>query len=558
MSSNFNSVAMANNKIKDNKSKKENTTKEKDNNINKPYNVTFYCETCKRIPLIIFSEKSTKIVKYCEVNKKTELINSNILLNMINIKHNKKKDIIKENPNSIDNNINCEEFMCNLHGKEFINYCEDCDKNICYSCSKEHFKHKVIYFSQLLPSNKDIREGNKILAEMKRDLDKFKNSSKEIIKICESLISVKEIILNNLKMAMDFKRLNFYSIINYKNLLKSKIKLIEKPYTIINPLSEINFKILKSIQKNFEISINEKPKKENDNKDILIDSYNNFKNIINESFELNKDNNYVNINKIENNNDIFQEKSADLKNKNYQENINNNNINNYLNLFIKNDITFPFINNSNFETIRNIPNKIIDFPLNNPNNSNQILSYFSQYDKSTIMNINDINFIINVISSKLKEKIKKLYLCYRGSLDGDSAEMFHKKCDFFKNMIILIKTKDQRKFGGYSTESWETNSEYPIHKKDKDAFIFSLDNYNIFNVIRPENALYCGKKLGPVFGIGEIFIAEHFFKNISHCNEKEVYKCFNFKANENNENNEPLSGEKEFYVEEMEAYKVDF
>ena len=122
MSSNFNSVAMANNKIKDNKSKKENTSKEKDNNINKPYNVTFYCETCKRIPLIIFSEKNPKILKYCDGDKKTELINTNNLLNMINIKYSKKKDILKDNPNIIDNEINSKEFICVSHGKEFINY----------------------------------------------------------------------------------------------------------------------------------------------------------------------------------------------------------------------------------------------------------------------------------------------------------------------------------------------------------------------------------------------------------------------------------------------------
>ena len=249
MSNNNSTVNNIDNKINNNKAKIENLQKNKDNKSSKQNNVALYCETCKRIPLIIFSEKSPKLIKYCENDKKVELINPSNLLNMINVKHGKKKDVLIDNPNINDNNINSEEFICVSHGKEFINYCEDCSKNICYSCSKEHFKHKLIHFSQLLPSNKDIREGNKILAEMKRDLEKFKNSSKEIIKICENLISVKEILLNNLKMAIDFKKLNFFSIVNYKNLLKIKIKLIEKPYTIINPLSEINLKILKSIQK---------------------------------------------------------------------------------------------------------------------------------------------------------------------------------------------------------------------------------------------------------------------------------------------------------------------
>ena len=552
MSGENNNLNNIDGKIKNDKGRNVNLTKNKDKDSSKSLNVIFHCDTCKRIPLIIFNEKNPKILKYCENDKKIELINSNNLLNMINIKYNKKKDILKDNPNITDNDINSKEFICLSHGKEFINYCEDCAKNICYSCSKEHFNHKVIHFSQLLPSNKDIREGNKILVEMKRELDKFKNTTKEIIKICESLISIKEIIINNLKMNIDFKKLNFYSIINFKNILKTKIKLNDKPYTIINPLTEFNLKILKSIQKNFEFSINEqeipnKEKSSNNNKNTLSNSYNTFMNILNESFELNKvDNNDININ-IKQNNDINNEyNNMNIKNKSLPENINNNNINNYLNLFIKNDITFPFLNNNNFDNIKNIQNNLLNLP-------NLSTSYFSQYEESKIMNKYDIDFLINLISKKFNQKIKKLYLCYRGSDHGDLAENFHKKCDYIKNIIILIKTKENKKFGGFSTESWETNAEIPIHKNDKNAFIFSLDNYRFFNIIKSENALYCSKKLGPVFGNGEIFIPDNFYKNVAHCNEKEIYKG-PFK----NENNEPLSDEKEFYVAEIEAYKIDF
>ena len=560
MSNNNIAENIADAKINNIKGKSENSLKKNDKKIEKPFNAIFYCENCKRIPLLVFSEKSPKILKYCQNDKKAELINPNNLLNMINIKHGKKKDSLKDNPNINDNYIYPEEFVCVSHGKEFINYCEDCSKNICYSCSKEHFKHNLIYFSHLLPSNKDIREGNKILTEMKRDLEKFKNSSKEIIKICESLISVKEIILNNLKLAIDFKKLNFYSIVNYKNLLKTKIKLIEKPYTIINPLSEINLKILKSIQKNFESNIQEEGFNINNDIAYLKNSYKNFMDIINESFDLNKDNNDNNINKIENNNDISKEKNISTKNKIIkQENMNNNSVNNFLKKKKKNDITFPFINNPNLDTMKSIQNNIIDLPINNNNNnSNSLISYFSQYEKSTIMDINDINFIINLISSKLGKKIKKLYLCYTASKDGDSAEVFHNKCDFIKNIIVLIKSKNGKKFGGFSTESWEVNTENQIYKKDKNAFIFSLDKYNSYKIVKPEKALYCGKRLGPIYGTGEIFIANNFFKNPSYCNEKEVYKSLNFLGNANIGDNEPLSGEKEFFVEEIEVYKVDF
>ena len=147
----------------------------------------------------ILNYKNLLKTKIKLIEKPYTIINPSNLLSMINVKHGKKKDVLIDNLNINENNINSEEFICVSHGKEFINYCEDCSKNICYSCSKEHFRHQVIHFSHLLPSNKDIREGNKILAEMKRDLEKFKNSTKEIIKICKSLISVKEIVLIKLQ-----------------------------------------------------------------------------------------------------------------------------------------------------------------------------------------------------------------------------------------------------------------------------------------------------------------------------------------------------------------------
>ena len=79
-------------KKENDKTKNLNTGKNKDKKPFKPLNAIFYCEICKRIPLIIFSEKMPKIIKYCENENKTELINPNHLLNMINIKHSKKKD----------------------------------------------------------------------------------------------------------------------------------------------------------------------------------------------------------------------------------------------------------------------------------------------------------------------------------------------------------------------------------------------------------------------------------------------------------------------------------
>ena len=514
-------------------------------------NVIFHCEQCKRIPLIIPSNKNNKIIIYCKNQKMTEVISPTNLSNMINLKNNKKKDITKETLKINNSNLNTDEFLCSLHGRKFINYCKDCSKDICYSCSNGHFNHKLIYFSQILPSNLDIREGNKILAEMKKDLEKFKQSTKEIIKCVDSLIYIKEIIINSLK-AIDFQKINYYSIMNCKNILKLKIKLSEKLYSIINPLTGINSNLLKEIKSNFEDDINElslKEQLENNNLEEipLFDKNNNKRNKSN-YLKINLENSFKNYLNILDKNFEFEN---DMKN------IGKNNEDQYENIFIY-DSNHKISDSKKIQNIKYVPenNKMIkEIEINNDDSDfsqeNNKIPSISEFEKSKIMDNKEMNFIINLISSKLKKNIKKLYLCYRATKDGDKAENFHQKCDYIKNIFILIKTKENKKFGGFSSESWDNNMNSQIWKKDDKAFIFSLNDYNSYNIVKPKRAIICNGKFGPIFGNGEIFVYDNFFIYPSTSTEKNTYY-------ESKGNSYPLNGEKEFIILEMEAYKVDF
>ena len=116
-----------------NRAKKTKTNK--DSNDTKASNIIFYCEQCKKTPLIIPSNINYKMIKYCNIEKTTELITPNNLFNMVNIKYNKKKDMPKDLKIN-ENNINLDEFICSKHGRDFINYCDDCSEDLCYSCSK--------------------------------------------------------------------------------------------------------------------------------------------------------------------------------------------------------------------------------------------------------------------------------------------------------------------------------------------------------------------------------------------------------------------------------------
>ena len=543
-----------------NNNRTKKTKENKDSNDTKASNIIFYCEQCKKTPLIIPSNINYKMIKYCNIEKTTELITPNNLFNMVNIKYNKKKDMPKDLKIN-ENNINLDQFICSNHGREFINYCDDCSEDLCYFCSKNHSNHKLIHFSNFLPTNKDIREGNKILTEMKKDLDKFKQNVKEIIKICDSLIYLKEIIINSLN-SMDYKQINFNSIMNYQNILKLKIKLNDNLYHVINPLFRANADLLNSIKKKYEnkgnFSIENIMKNNYDTnffKDLKNNSNNNRLNTLNKTniksiSKKNIDNSYLNYLKILEKEFEFDKTKQKLDNdydiKNYKKIEGNSayedNFNTFLNIEIKNDFCFPIM-----------PSKTINMKYNQNEifNDNKLELFQEKiFDKSTILENKDIFFIQNLISSKINKKIKKLYLCYRASQDGDMAENFHKKCDYIKNIIILISTTQGKKFGGFSAESWDANNNY-LWKKDEQAFIFSLNDYNYYNVINPERAIMCLKQYGPIFGIGEIFIRDKFFITFSSCQEKNVIY-------ESKGNSFLLNKEKEFFVKQMEAYKVDF
>ena len=74
MSGENNNLNNIDGKINNDKGRNTTLTKKKDKESPKSLNVIFYCDTCKRVPLIIFSEKNPKILKYCEKSKNIKIL----------------------------------------------------------------------------------------------------------------------------------------------------------------------------------------------------------------------------------------------------------------------------------------------------------------------------------------------------------------------------------------------------------------------------------------------------------------------------------------------------
>ena len=156
---------------------------------------------------------------------------------------------------------------------------------------------------------------------------------------------------------------------------------------------------------------------------------------------------------------------------------------------------------------------------------------------------------LELLTRKMSKDYNKitLNLLYKATVDSDKASAFHEKCDGAGNTLVLIESTNGKRFGGFTSCSWEGNS---IEKKDEDAFVFSLDKKEIYDILPEEDAIGCYPKYGPVFLGCQIRVYDEFFKNGGTTFEKGV----NYDTKEDYE----LSGGlKEFQIKEIEVYGVE-
>ena len=159
--------------------------------------------------------------------------------------------------------------------------------------------------------------------------------------------------------------------------------------------------------------------------------------------------------------------------------------------------------------------------------------------------IHDMNEL-EMITKKINKENKRIIinLLYKASADSDSAAV--EKCDAANNTIVLVETKDGKRFGGYTTQSWRGNC---IDKPDTDAFIFSFDKMKTYDNIPGDDAIGCYPKFGPIFLGCQIKIFDNAFTKGGTTFEKEL----NFNTEEDYE---LTGGSRTFEVKDIEVYEV--
>ena len=162
-----------------------------------------------------------------------------------------------------------------------------------------------------------------------------------------------------------------------------------------------------------------------------------------------------------------------------------------------------------------------------------------------LKNMKELEMLTRKINKSNNRKIT-LNLLYKATVDSDKAEAFHERCDNAESTLVLIETDKGKRFGGYTTCSWEGDC---IEKEDEDAFIFSLDKMTIYENIPGEDAIGCYPKFGPIFLGCQIRIFDNAFTEGGTTFEKGL----NF---DTEEDYELTDGDRVYGVKEIEVYEV--
>lgn len=108
------------------------------------------------------------------------------------------------------------------------------------------------------------------------------------------------------------------------------------------------------------------------------------------------------------------------------------------------------------------------------------------------------------IEKIMNKNIKKIYKIFQATIDGDTPKNSHQKCDNVSNTLILYKSYSNRRFGGFTSECWNSRGDNII---DKNCFLFSLDKKKIYSPKKDKYFKISGKDIdGPSFIYDDFYL----------------------------------------------------
>ena len=171
---------------------------------------------------------------------------------------------------------------------------------------------------------------------------------------------------------------------------------------------------------------------------------------------------------------------------------------------------------------------------------------------SSIITKEEYEMVKSSIEKIMKKDIKGIDKIFQATIDGDTPEIFHEKCDNISNTLVIYKSKGNRRFGGFASECWNSNGQ---NKEDKNCFLFSLDKKKIY--LPKDNKYYkisCKANDGPSFINGGFYcirLEKHSLKNQSlrTAENEELFGKDKFPLSED-------SGFNGVYAKEYEVFEI--
>ena len=442
--------------------------------------------------------------------------------------------------------------------------------------------NKEIEFILLIEIRKKINEIKIYLEIQKNDINKIIYNLCEKVKELKILKELKEEIKNNKDENKGLK--DEISVLkksneNLENLIKSLNErfdnIIKEDNQKVELLKEesksLNEKLDNKIKDDKQIinKLNEENKSLNEKLDNKIKEDNQ---IINQLKEENKALSEQLNNKIKNAEQLFKQLNDEIKslkekfenmnkglelykneNKNNMSNINNNI--EQSNKKIQNTKTLVELNKKyidNYNMIFNINDKIINEFYES---INYLINNKISIDSNIIKNNFELAQINNGIKHQLNKNIQKLNLLYRCSRDGDSISNFHSHCDNHPNLLVVVETSENRKFGGFTSVNYHQSLGYAYDDK---AFIFSLNNRENYYIIKGKYAVN-GSSSGINFGQNTNTGSEFHLQGDSCLVSYNSYddtgnnNCYDYGGRKH-----VLAGKYQFVVSDYEVFQLSF
>jgi len=172
-------------------------------------------------------------------------------------------------------------------------------------------------------------------------------------------------------------------------------------------------------------------------------------------------------------------------------------------------------------------------------------------DSSIFQYSEEVQLLSNAISP---DKHISFQLVYSSKLYGENSQKLKDAYIGVNDILVVVKTKKNKKFGGYAHESFE---DYEFQKRDIKAFLFNLDKMKIYKSRGTSHTIWNFNLDSIDFGYGtDLRIFHNFLSNENYTrqsNSNNIDRDFEY-----DEENYALNGEKFFKILYLEIYKINF